>query len=94
MSRVDIKTLKFLVSEIIKGAKQPAVKWVSSKCEEMEKKANNDDLNGFWSLYPDLKQYVDLFLIDYFKIFPESKPKEENSEQPTDVGFGVQLKKK
>lgn len=60
----------------------------------MEKKANNEDLDGFWSLYPDLKQYVDLFLMDYYKIFPDSKPAEEGTEQKTESGFGVQLKKK
>ena len=91
-SIVDIKSLKFLVSEILKGAKEPAVKWVESQWKKMEEKANNEDLEGFWSMYPDLKQYVDLFLIDYFKIFPDSKPKEEENEEKKDVGF--QLPKK
>ena len=89
---IDTKSLKFLVSEILKGAKEPAVKWVESQCTKMEEKANNDDLDGFWNLYPDLKQHVDLFLIDYFKIFPDSKPKEVENEQKKEAEFKMPKK--
>ena len=44
----------------------------------MEALANQDKLDQFWELYPQLKQYIELFLIDYYKIFPHLKPEGNN----------------
>lgn len=58
-------------------------------------KADKGDLEAFWGMYPDLKQHVDLFLIDYYKIFPESKPVEEGEPaKKEEVDFEPQVKKK
>eukprot|EP00345_Euplotes_harpa_P005499 CAMPEP_0168327910 /NCGR_PEP_ID=MMETSP0213-20121227/6162_1 /TAXON_ID=151035 /ORGANISM="Euplotes harpa, Strain FSP1.4" /LENGTH=253 /DNA_ID=CAMNT_0008330871 /DNA_START=250 /DNA_END=1009 /DNA_ORIENTATION=+ len=61
----------------------------------MMDKADKGDLEAFWGMYPDLKQHVDLFLIDYYKIFPESKPVEEGEPaKKEEVDFEPQVKKK
>ena len=44
----------------------------------MEALANQNKLDQFWELYPQLKQYIELFLIDYYKIFPHLKPEGNN----------------
>lgn len=43
----------------------------------MKSKIENEDVDGFWDLFPQLKQYVELFLMDYYKLFPDKKPAEE-----------------
>ena len=50
----------------------------------MEKEADAEKLDAFWELYPELEQYVSLFLIDYYKIFPHLKPADEGDKAEGD----------
>lgn len=41
---------------------------------KMEAKADQQKVDEFWALYPEFKQNVELFLADYYQIFPHMKP--------------------
>ena len=78
---LDAKTLFWLTSELKEKAGSAAVKNIISQCDKMSAKAKDENLEAFWALFPDLKQYVAEFLDDYYKIFPHLKPadfKEQN----------------
>jgi hypothetical protein len=88
--KTDAKTLYWIVREIKEKAEKCAAKNILKSCEEMEKKADEKKVDEFWDLFPELKERIDLFMIDYYQIFPHLKPADKTDQDNTlnpDVSF-------
>lgn len=82
--QLDAKTLYWMVKDMAERADKCAAKDIKATSKKMETWAEKEDLTGFWELYPTLKENVDHFLDDYYKIFPHLKPAEEIKAETKD----------
>ena len=95
--KLDNKSLYWIVTELNTGTEKPAVKWVQDVTGKMKTRIDKNDIEGFWELFPELKQHVELFLMDYYKLFPDKKPAqtdEQKAPEPVKMELKPPPKKK
>ena len=78
---LEAKSLQWMMEDIVEKSEKVGAKWINDQAKKMKEMADKGDLDGFWQLHPEFKQNVDMFILDYYKIFPEAKPSEESLQE-------------